>query len=301
MRSKGTLLLIVAALILAGLFSVFYTVDERERAIKFKFGEIVDSDIQPGLNWKLPFINNIRYFDARVQTMDSDPERYLTVEKKTLVVDSFVKWRIDDVHEYFTRLQGRTSNARSRLAQRVNDSLRQEFGKRTLQEVISGDRAAIMESVRRAMVDEARQFGIEVIDVRLKRVDLDPAISEGVYARMQAERQRVAKELRAQGEEEAEKIRADADRQREILLANARRDAERVRGEGDAIATATYAEAFGRDRDFYNLYRSLNAYTKTFSNKDDLMVIDPSSEFFRYFKQSEAGGPGTGPSLPAGG
>ncbi len=286
MKTKSTLLLIVGALVIASLFSIFYYVDERERAIKFKFGEIVDSDIQPGLNWKMPFINNIRYFDARVQTMDSAPESYLTVEKKTLVVDSIVKWRIDDVHEYFTRLQGRISNARSRLAQRVNDSLRQEFGKRTLQEVISGDRAVIMEAVRQAMVQEAKQFGIEVIDVRLKRVDLDPAISEGVYARMQAERQRVAKELRAQGEEQAEKIRADADRQRDILLANARRDAEQVRGEGDAIATATYANAFSMDRDFYNLYRSLNAYATTFGGKDDLIVLDPSSEFFRFFKQS---------------
>ena len=299
MRSKSTIFLVLAALIAAGLFSVFYYVDERERAIKFKFGEIVDSNIEPGLNWKVPFINNIRYFDARVQTMDSDPERYLTVEKKTLVVDSFVKWRIDDVHEYFTRLQGRLSNARSRLAQRVNDSLRQEFGRRTLQEVISGDRTIIMEAVRQAMVEEAKQFGIEVIDVRLKRVDLDPAISDGVYARMQAERQRVAKELRAQGEEEAEKIQANADRQRDILLANARRDAELVRGEGDAIATSTYASAFNQDRDFYNLYRSLNAYTKTFSGKDDLMVIDPSSEFFRYFKQSGADAPL--PLLPGGG
>ncbi len=299
MRSKSTIFFVLAALIAASLFSVFYYVDERERAIKFKFGEIVDADIQPGLNWKVPFINNIRYFDARVQTMDSDPERYLTVEKKTLVVDSFVKWRIDDVHEYFTRLQGRLSNARSRLAQRVNDSLRQEFGRRTLQEVISGDRTIIMEAVRQAMVEEAKQFGIEVIDVRLKRVDLDPAISDGVYARMQAERQRVAKELRAQGEEEAEKIQADADRQRDILLANARRDAERVRGEGDAIATNTYASAFNQDRDFYNLYRSLNAYTRTFSGKDDLMVIDPSSEFFRYFKQSGANP--QPPLMPGGG
>ena len=299
MKTKSTIFLVLAALVAAGLFSVFYYVDERERAIKFKFGEIVDSDIEPGLNWKVPFINNIRYFDARVQTMDSDPERYLTVEKKTLVVDSFVKWRIDDVHEYFTRLQGRISSAQSRLSQRVNDSLRQEFGRRTLQEVIAGDRAVIMEAVRQAMVEEAKQFGIEVIDVRLKRVDLDPAISDGVYARMQAERQRVAKELRAQGEEEAEKIQADADRQRDILLANARRDAEQVRGEGDAIATGTYAAAFSQDRDFYNLYRSLNAYSKTFSGKDDLMVIDPSSEFFRYFKQS--GADARPPLVPGGG
>ena len=217
--------------------------------------------------------------------MDADPELYLTVEKKNLVVDSFVKWRIDDVYEYYTRLGGRLSNARSRLSQRVNDSLRQEFGKRTVQEVISGDRAKIMEVVRKAMEEEARLMGIEVIDVRLKRVDLDPSISERVYDRMQAERQRVAKELRAQGEEEAEKIRANADRQREIMLANANRDSERIRGEGDATATATYASAFGQDRDFYNLYRSLNAYRNTFSSKDDLMVLDPSSEFFRFFKE----------------
>jgi len=285
MKFKGTTFLIIAALIVFGAFSFVYFVDERERAIKFKFGEIVDANIQPGLNFKIPFINDIRFFDARVQTMDAEPEAYFTVEKKTLVVDSFVKWKIDDVYQYFTQLKGSTSNARSRLSQRVNDSLRQEFGRRTLQEVISGDRAQIMEVVRQVMDQEAKQFGIEVIDVRLKRVDLDPAISEGVYARMQAERQRVAKELRAQGEEEAEKIRADADRQREILLANANRDAETVRGEGDAIATATYAEAFGRDRDFYNLYRSLNAYQNTFNSKDDLMVIDPSSDFFKYFKQ----------------
>ncbi len=294
MKSKSTVFLILAAIIIAGLFSVFYYVDERERAIKFKFGEIVDSDIQPGLNWKLPFINNIRYFDARVQTMDADPELYLTIEKKNLVVDSFVKWRISDVHEYYTRLQGRMSNARSRLSQRVNDSLRQEFGKRTVQEVISGDRALIMEVVRKAMEEEARLMGIEVIDVRLKRVDLDPAISERVYDRMQAERQRVAKELRAQGEETAEKIRANADRQREIMLANANRDAELTRGEGDAVATSTYATAFGKDQEFYNLYRSLNAYRNTFNSKDDLMVIDPSSEFFRFFKQPSGVAEGTG-------
>lgn len=286
MNSKGTVFLVVAAILVAGLFSTVYFVDERERAIKFKFGEIVDSDIEPGLNWKWPFINNVQFFDARIQTMDATPDRFLTIEKKNLVVDSFVKWRIDDVHQFYTRLRGSKANARSRLSQRINDSLRQEFGKRTVQEVISGDRALIMEVVRKSMEEESRNMGIHVIDVRLKRVDLDPAISEGVYDRMQAERQRVAKTLRAQGEEEAEKIRADADRQRTILVANANRDAELIRGEGDAIATATYAAAFGEDREFYNLYRSLNAYRNTFNSKDDLMVIDPSSDFFRFFKQS---------------
>jgi len=287
MKNLSTAALVVLGIIVATLFMSVYFVDEREKAIKFRFGEIVESEIEPGMHFKIPFVNNIKFFDARVQTMDSEPQLYLTGEKKNLVVDSFVKWRIQDVREFYVRLQGRTFNARQRLAQRVEDSLRQEFGKRKVQEVISGDRAKIMEVVRNSMEEEARSLGIEVIDVRLKRVDLDPAVSESVYQRMQAERQRVAKELRAQGEEEAEKIRANADRQRQILLANATRDAEQLRGSGDAIATATYAEAYGKDREFYNLYRSLNAYQNTFSNKDDLMVIDPSSDFFRFFKNSQ--------------
>ena len=290
MKGKSSLFLALAAIAGVLVFFSAYYVDERERAIVFKFGEIVKSDIGPGLHWKVPFINNVQYFDARVQTMDADPELYLTVEKKNLVVDSFVKWKIKDVHQYYTRLQGLKSNARSRLSQQVNDSLRQEFGKRTVQEVISGDRALIMEVVRNVMEEEAINLGINVIDVRLKRVDLDPAISERVYQRMNAERERVAKELRAEGEEEAEKIRADADRQREILLANANRDAEKLRGEGDAIATETYARAFGRDAEFYNLYRSLSAYKSSFNSKQDLMIVDPSSEFFKYFKQSETVG-----------
>jgi len=288
MSVKGFIVITVVTILAAIGFSALFFVDERERAIVFRFGEIVNSNIQPGLNFKTPFINNVQYFDARVQTMDADPELYLTVEKKNLVVDSFVKWRIRDVHQYYTRLQGRKTNARSRLSQRVNDSLRQEFGKRTVQEVISGDRSLIMEVVRKSMNEEAANLGIEVIDVRLKRVDLDPTISERVYQRMAAERERVAKELRAQGEEAAEKIRADADRQRAILLANANRDAEQVRGEGDATATATYADAFGRDEEFYKLYRSLNAYRDSFNSKQDLMILDPSSDFFQYFKQPDS-------------
>ena len=286
MKGKSMLFVIVAAIAAALVFASAFFVDERERAIVFKFGEIVDSDLKPGLHFKIPFINNVQLFDARVQTMDADPELYLTGEKKNLVVDSFVKWRIRDVHQYYTRLQGRKANARSRLSQRVNDSLRQEFGRRTVQEVISGDRSKIMDVVRQAMDADAASLGIEIIDVRLKRVDLDPAISERVYDRMNAERERVAKELRAQGEEEAEKIRANADRQRQIMLANAERDGQRLRGEGDAVATDIYARAFGRDREFYQLYRSLNAYKETFDGKDNLMILDPSSDFFRYFKQS---------------
>lgn len=289
MKVKSTLFVVIAAIAAALLFAAAFVVDEREKAIVFKFGEIVDSDLEPGLHFKIPFINNVKFFDARVQTMDADPELYLTGEKKNLVVDSFVKWRIRDVHQYYTRLQGRKANARSRLSQRVNDSLRQEFGQRTVQEVISGDRRKIMDVVRLAMDADAANLGLEIIDVRLKRVDLDPAISERVYDRMNAERERVAKELRAQGEEEAEKIRADADRRRQIMLANAERDGQQVRGEGDAIATDIYARAFGKDREFYNLYRSLNAYKATFDSKDNLMVLDPSADFFRYFKQSQTG------------
>lgn len=287
MKGKSTLFVIVAAIAAALLFSSVFFVDERERAIVFKFGEIIDSDLEPGLHFKIPFINNVRYFDARVQTMDADPELYLTGEKKNLVVDSFVKWRIRDVHQYYTRLQGRKANARSRLSQRVNDSLRQEFGRRTVQEVISGDRRKIMDVVRKAMDVDAASLGIAIIDVRLKRVDLDPAISERVYDRMNAERERVAKGLRARGEEEAEKIRASADRERQIMLANAERDGQRLRGEGDAVAIDIYARAFGKDREFYNLYRSLNAYKETFDGKDNLLILDPSADFFRYFKQSK--------------
>lgn len=288
MNSKFSLVVVLLAILGALAFSSAYVVNEKEKAIVFKFGEIVQSDVQPGLHWKIPFINNVRFFDSRVQTMDANPQRFLTVEKKNLSVDSFVKWKIRDVHQYYTRLGGLKSNARSRLDQRVNDSLRQEFGKRTVQEVISGDRAKIMEVVQKSMNQEAATLGIEILDVRLKRVDLEESISQQVYQRMSAERERVAKELRAQGEEEAEKIRADADREREILLANAERDAEVIRGQGDATATAAYASSFGRDQEFYNLYRSLNAYRGSFSSKQDLMIVDPSSDFFRYFKQPNA-------------
>ena len=287
-KAKSTLFLIIVAIATALVFASAFFVDEREKAIVFKFGEIVNSDLEPGLHFKIPFINNVRKFDARVQTMDADPELYLTGEKKNLVVDSFVKWRIRDVHQYYTRLQGRKANARSRLSQRVNDSLRQEFGERTVQDVISGDRQKIMEKVRRTMDKDAESLGIEIIDVRLKRVDLDPAISERVYERMNAERERIAKELRAQGEEQAEKIRAGADRERQVMLAKAERKGQILRGQGDAIATDIYARAFGKDEEFYRLYRSLNAYKATFNSKDNLMVLDPSSDFFHYFKQSKA-------------
>ena len=286
MSGKNMMWVILAVIVVTVGSSAVYYVDEREKAIVFLFGEIVRSNDKPGLHFKAPLINNVKYFDARVQTMDSDPELYLTREKKNLVVDSFVKWRITNAANYYTRLGGLASNARNRLAQRVNDALRSEFGNRSVQQVISGDRVEIMDVVRELTNEETASLGIEVLDVRLKRVDLDPDISERVYQRMEAERSRVAKDLRARGAEAAERIRADADRERAIILAEAEQKAQEIKGQGDAEATAIYADAFNRDREFYRMYRSLNAYRNTFATPDNLLVIEPDSEFFRYFNQA---------------
>ena len=286
MSGKSMMWTILAVIVVAIGSSTVYYVDEREKAIVFQFGEIVRSNDEPGIHFKAPLINNVKFFDSRVQTMDSDPELYLTREKKNLVVDSFVKWRITNASDYYTRLGGLVSNARNRLAQRVNDALRSEFGNRSVQQVISGDRVEIMDVVRQLTNEETASLGIEVLDVRLKRVDLDPDISERVYQRMEAERSRVAKDLRARGAEAAERIRADADRDRAIILAEARQAAQEVKGQGDAQATSIYADAFTRDREFYRMYRSLNAYRNTFATPDNLLVIEPDSEFFRYFNQA---------------
>ena len=286
MSGKSMMWTILAVIVVAIGSSTVYYVDEREKAIVFQFGEIVRSNDEPGIHFKAPLINNVKFFDSRVQTMDSDPELYLTREKKNLVVDSFVKWRITNAADYYTRLGGLVSNARNRLAQRVNDALRSEFGNRSVQQVISGDRVEIMDVVRQLTNEETASLGIEVLDVRLKRVDLDPDISERVYQRMEAERSRVAKDLRARGAEAAERIRADADRDRAIILAEAKQAAQEVKGQGDAQATSIYADAFTRDREFYRMYRSLNAYRNTFATPDNLLVIEPDSEFFRYFNQA---------------
>ena len=286
MSGKSMMWTILAVIVVAIGSSTVYYVDEREKAIVFQFGEIVRSNDEPGIHFKAPLINNVKFFDSRVQTMDSDPELYLTREKKNLVVDSFVKWRITNAADYYTRLGGLVSNARNRLAQRVNDALRSEFGNRSVQQVISGDRVEIMDVVRQLTNEETASLGIEVLDVRLKRVDLDPDISERVYQRMEAERSRVAKDLRARGAEAAERIRADADRDRAIILAEARQAAQEVKGQGDAQATSIYADAFTRDREFYRMYRSLNAYRNTFATRDNLLAIEPDSEFFRYFNQA---------------
>ncbi len=275
----------VVVLVAVVLSATFYSVDERERAIVIRFGQVIRFDDKPGLHMKQPFVDSVRYFDSRILTMDAEPRPFLTAEKKKVLVDSFVKWRIVDVLKFYVTVGGSEQNARTRLAQLVNSGLRDEFGKRTVHEVISGDRRKIMEILSQTADRSAREYGIQVVDVRIQRVDLTQEVSQSVYQRMEAERSRIAKELRAQGAEAAEKIRADADRQREILLAEAYRDAERVRGEGDGRATAIYARAFSADPEFYSFYRSLNAYKGSFKDKSDIMVVDPSADFFKYLKK----------------
>lgn len=276
-------IVLIAFLIVANA-SVF-TVDEREKAILFKLGEIVRTDYTPGLWFKTPFINNVKKFDARIQTLDAEPERYLTNEKKNVIVDSFVKWKIADVAKFYTATNGGDyAQANVRLSQIIKDGLRGEFGKRTIKEVISGERVEIMDILTKEANKQADAFGIDIVDVRIKRIDLAQDISDSVYRRMEAERQRTAKDFRARGAEAAEKIRAEADKRRTILLAEAFRDAEKIRGEGDAEAVKIYANAYGKDVEFYTLYRSLNAYKTTFSSKDDIMVLEPNTQFFKYFK-----------------
>jgi membrane protease subunit HflC len=275
----------IPVLVLVIWASVF-TVDERQKAILFKFGEILRSDFEPGLHLKMPIINNVRKFDQRILTIDQQPERFLTAEKKDLIVDSFVKWRINDVEQYFKTTQGDEAQAGRLLYQNINNGLRDEFGKRTVQEVIAGDRTEIMKIMTAEATEKARTLGIEVIDVRIKKIDLPARVSDSVYRRMRAERERVARDFRSKGAEAAERIRADADRQRSVILAEAYRDSEIVRGEGDARATEIYAKAFNNDEEFYRFYRSLNAYKNNFSTSDDVILLEPDSEFFRYFKDS---------------
>ena len=268
-------------------WSSVFTVDEREEAILFQFGEIIESDFEPGLHFKIPFINNVRKFDNRILTIDQKPERFLTQEKKDLIVDSYVKWRITDVVQYFKTTQGDELTAGRLLYENINNGLRNEFGKRTIQEVVSGDRAEIMGVMTTKASERAKSLGVEVVDVRVKKVDYPERVSNSVYQRMRAEREREARDFRSKGHEASERIQADADRQRSILVAEAYRDAEVLRGEGDAKATDTYAKAFNKDREFYKFYRSMTAYAKTFSNAGDVILLEPDSDYFQYFKDSK--------------
>ena len=284
-RTLVTLIGLFVALLVAS--SSLFVVKETERAIMLQFGEVVQFDIQPGLHVKIPFMNTVRIFDARVLTLDARPQRYLTLEKKALIVDSFVKWRIQNVADFYTATSGDEFTAAKLLASRVDTGLRNQFGERTLTEVVSGERDELMTELRNELnLVVIADMGIEVVDVRVKRIDLPPEVSESVYGRMRTEREREARELRSQGKELAEGIRADADRQETIIAANAYRDSELVRGDGDAVAASTYSAAFNRDPEFYSFYRSLDAYRKTFGAGGDVMLIEPDSEFFKYMNQS---------------
>jgi modulator of FtsH protease HflC len=287
-RLPFLLALIFAVFVTAG--AMLFTVDQRQYAIVFQLGEIKEVIKDPGLSFKWPMIQNVRFFDRRILTLDSvEPERFLTAEKKPVLVDSFVKWRIADVRQYYISVGGDEMLARTRLSQTVNSGLREEFGRRTVHDVVSGERDKIMADVQKKADADARAIGIEIVDVRLKRVDLPPEVSESVYRRMETERKRVANELRSQGAAEAEKIRADADKQREVIVAEAYRDAQKIKGEGDAKAAATYGRAFGENPEFYAFYRSLEAYRQSFANKNDLLVVDPSAEFFKYLRNGSKG------------
>lgn len=284
---KEKLPLFFGGLILAAVVAStsLFTVDQRQFAIVFQLGEVRSVIEQPGLHFKWPLVQNVRVFDRRILTFDSaDPERFITSEKKNVLVDLFVKWRITDVKQYYISVGGNERLAETRLQQTVNAGLREEFGRRTVHEVVSGERDQIMEDMRSKANVDAVKIGVEIVDVRLKRVDLPSEVSESVYRRMEAERKRVANELRSRGAAEAEKIRADADRQREVIVAEAYRDAQKVKGEGDAQAAAIYSEAFGANPEFYAFYRSMDAYQKSFRSKSDVLVLEPNADFFRYMK-----------------
>lgn len=285
-----SLLSVTIALLVALLVSTcVFVVKETERAVVLKFGEVVRPDVEPGIHWKIPFVHTVRRFDGRILTMDARAERYLTLEKKALMVDAYAKWRIVDVRKYYTATQGEEARAHALLGQRINDGLRNEIGRRDMHEVVSGERDQLMEALTKELNGVAKsELGVEVVDIRVKRIDLPAEVSPKVYERMKSEREREAREHRSRGQELAEGIRAAADRERTIIQSEAYRDAERLRGEGDAAAAAIYAEAYNKNPEFYAFWRSLNAYENSFRAKSDVMVIAPDGDFFKYM-QSQSG------------
>lgn len=286
---------LIALMILS---STFYVVDQRKYAILFAFGEIKDVIREPGLHFKLPPpFQNVIYLDKRILTIDSpEAERFITAEKRNILVDTYVKWKIVEPRQYYISIGAEQDRAVTRMGQIIKAALNEEITKRTTHEVVSGEREKVMAAIKGKVADEAKQIGVEIVDVRLKRVDLLPEISESIYRRMEAERHRVANELRSTGSAESEKIRADADRQREVIIAEAYRDAEKTKGEGDARASALYAQAFGSSPEFYAFYRSLDAYRKTFRGKGDVFVVDPSTDFFKFMKNPDGSGPAPAPA-----
>ena len=279
-------LAVVGIVLLGIVYASAFTVNQWELALKLRLGEIIASDYDPGLHWRVPIINEVKKCDRRIQTMDAKPERFLTIEKKDVIVDAFAKWRISNVAQFYRSTGGDNAKTARLLLERINTSLRDEFGKRTILEVVSGERTEIMDLLTKDADAKAAQLGVEIVDVRVKQIDLPPEVSESVYGRMRAERERVARDLRAQGAEAAERIRADADRQHTVILADAFREAEQLRGEGDGRSAAIFAEAYSKNQEFFTFYRSLDAYRAMFSSGGDMMVLEPDSEIFRYFLDS---------------
>lgn len=285
MMNRNVIASAAAALLVLG-SQTFFTVGEAEKAIKFRLGEIVDTNLEPGLHFKIPFINNVKKFNARLLSLESKPERFLTSEKKNVVVDYFAKWKIKDVAKYYTSVQGDAFQANIQLEQIVQSTMKGEFSKRTIREVVSSERGQIRDVLINAANPSAEALGIDIVDIRIMRVELPAEVSSSVYRRMEAERARVARDFRSRGAEMAERIRADADRQREVILGEAYRDAELKRGEGDAVAADTYAQAYGKDKGFFAFYRSLTAYKQAFKKDGNILVLEPNSEFFQFFKKS---------------
>lgn len=282
----GAILVGALVALIVGAMSLF-VVDQRQNAIVFRLGEVVEIQKAPGLYFKVPLLDNVRNFDVRILTIETaEPERFLTSEKKNVLVDLFVKWRITDVRQYYVSVGGNEGLAQTRLLQTINDGLRAEFGNRTVHDVVSGERDKIMDLMRDRANEDAKTIGVEVLDVRLKRVDLPQEVSIDVYRRMEAERKRVANELRSTGFAESERLRAEADKQREVIVAQAYREAQRVKGEGDAKSTAIYARAYEQNAEFYAFYRSLEAYKASFRSRNDVLVLEPNSEFFKYLRSS---------------
>lgn len=282
---KLTLPLLIIVFVVG--FMSIYVVDQRQKAILFRLGEIVQADMTPGLHFKVPVINNVRKFDARILTLNARPESFLTVEKKNVTVDFFVKWRILDVSQYYRATRGEERNAQSRLSQIMKDGLRNEFGRRTIRQLVSGDRNEIMDGLQVKANMLAKELGIEIVDIRVSRIDLPDDVSGSVYERMRAERNRVARDFRARGQEQAERLRAEADRRHTEITADAYRQAEKIRGEGDAQAAKIYADAYESDPEFYSFLRSINAYVSSFSGKSDMLLLEPDSKFFRYFSDPQ--------------
>jgi membrane protease subunit HflC len=293
---RATAFVLIGAVVIALIVAMsVYTIDQRRAAIKFQLGEVVAVQTEPGLYFMVPLLQNVRLFDTRIQTLEArDPERFLTSENRNVLVDSFVKWRVVDVRQYYVSVRGDPIAAESRISQTVNDALRAEFARRTVHDVVSGERDQIMRTVADKVDSDVRRIGVAVVDVRLKRVDFVPEISSDVFRRMESERKRVANELRATGQAEGEKIKADADRQRQVIVAEAYRDAQKTKGEGDAQASRIYAEAFQKNPEFYSFYRSMEAYRQSLRSKGDVLVVDPSSDFFKYFKSPGRGGKSSG-------